>query len=51
MNGEFTVKRFRKSGGKVTLLPENPKHAPLEIKDGVEFTVWGVVAHVIHSLK
>jgi len=51
VNGEFTVKRLRKIKNKITLLPENPKHRPIEITDGMDFTVWGVVAHVIHTLK
>jgi DNA polymerase V len=51
VRGEFTVKRLRRNGEKVTLLPENPKYAPIEIRDGMDFTVWGVVAHVIHSVK
>lgn len=51
VNGEFTVKRLRKIKNKITLLPENPKHRPIEITDGMDFAVWGVVAHVIHTLK
>ena len=33
IDGELTVKRFRKISGKIYLMPENPKYAPIEIKD------------------
>ena len=50
LNGEFTVKRISKTGDKLSLLSENPKYAPIEIKNGIDFEVWGVVVHVIHSV-
>jgi DNA polymerase V len=50
LNGEFTVKRMSKINGKLFLLAENPKYAPIEIKNGMDFEVWGVVMHVIHSV-
>jgi DNA polymerase V len=30
-------------------MPENPEFQPLQMTDGMELHVWGVVAHVIHS--
>jgi DNA polymerase V len=50
VNGDLTVKRLRLEGDEVWLLPENEKYAPISIKEGVELHIWGVVAHVIHSL-
>ena len=50
VNGEFTVKRFRKTKGKIYLLSENPDFNPIEVTDETDFEVWGVVIHVIHSL-
>ena len=50
VNGDFTVKRISKIGTKFLLLAENPKYSPIEIKDGMDFEVWGVVVHVIHSV-
>ena len=50
VNGDFTVKRISKRGDKLSLLSENPKYSPIEIKDGMDFEVWGVVVHVIHSV-
>ena len=31
------------------LVPENPAYKPIEIRDGLDLVVWGVVAHVIRS--
>lgn len=50
-NGEFTVKRFSSAGGRLFLLPENPAYDPIEVTEGAGFEVWGVVAHVIHSVR
>ncbi len=49
VNGEFTVKRIHKKAGKLFLLSENPEFKPIEITDGTDFEIWGVVLHVIHS--
>ena len=50
VNGDLTVKRLSLEGDEVWLLPENVKYQPIAIKEGVELHIWGVVAHVIHSL-
>jgi DNA polymerase V len=50
INGELTVKRLVTKGDEVWLMPENPDFQPLQITEGMELQVWGVVAHVIHSL-
>jgi DNA polymerase V len=49
INGELTLKRLLMTGDEVWLMPENPEFQPLQITDGMELQVWGVVAHVIHS--
>jgi len=49
VNGEFTVKRFRKDGnGSVRLVPENKKYRPITFSDGMELTVFGVVTASVH---
>ncbi len=50
LNGEFTVKRMVKRLGKIFLMPENPRYPAVEITASMEFEVWGVVKHVIHSV-
>lgn len=49
INGEFTVKRFRKGAGKVFLDPENPQYQTIEVSPHSDFRVWGVVTYVIHK--
>ncbi len=50
VDGEFTVKRLRKTTDRVFLVPENKEYPVTEIKKGMDFEVWGVVTFVIHSL-
>ncbi len=50
VNGDFTVKRICKDGQRLFLVAENPKYPLMEIKDDMDFEVWGVVVHVIHSV-
>lgn len=50
VNGELTVKRLSRQGKKVQLLPENDRYAPIDITDGMELHIWGVVTSVIHKL-
>jgi DNA polymerase V len=49
VNGELTVKRLLIEGDKVSLVPENPAFQPLEIREGMELVIWGVVAHSVRS--
>ena len=51
VDGEFTVKRLSKRGGKIRLLAENPDFAPIEFQDGQELLIWGVVTSVVHRLQ
>ena len=50
VNGEFTIKQLTlgKSGHPV-LLPANPDFKPIEIKDGMDFEIWGVVTGSIRK--
>lgn len=50
VDGEFTVKRLRKTVDGLELAPENPDYAPIPINEESNFEVWGVVRHVIHAL-
>ena len=50
VDGELTVKRLLKDGQGWLLQPENPAYTPIRIAGDQELQVWGVVAHVIHSL-
>lgn len=43
VDGERLVKRLFRRGGRVALLAENPAYSALEIRDGMELLIWGVV--------
>jgi DNA polymerase V len=43
VNGERLVKRLYHRHGRVALLAENPRYAPLEISEAMELVIWGVV--------
>lgn len=49
VNGELTVKRLKIEGEHIWLMPENPAYHPLEIREGMELVIWGVVAHSVRS--
>ncbi|MCZ7649295.1 MAG: translesion error-prone DNA polymerase V autoproteolytic subunit [Planctomycetota bacterium] len=50
VDGELTVKRLQKCGGRPYLTPENPAYPALWIDAGSTFEVWGVVTNCIHRL-
>src|SRR3954463_14405162 len=51
LNGEMLIRRFEKNFNKIRLVPETPSLSPIDIDlSGAEFSVWGVVTYVIHSL-
>lgn len=51
IDGELTVKRLDKRRGRIRLIAENPAYEPIELKDGQELSIWGVVTSVIQRFK
>lgn len=49
VDGQFTVKRFRRTGSKLRLVAANPLQREIVIGAETNVEIWGVVAHVIHS--
>ena len=49
INDELTVKRLKIEGARIWLMPENPRYPALEIREGMELVIWGVVAHAVRS--
>lgn len=43
VDGQRLVKRLYQRAGRVALLAENPAYPVLEIRDGMELLIWGVV--------
>jgi DNA polymerase V len=50
LNGDLTVKKLKIKNGMHTLVPENKNYPQIEIKEEMNFSVWGVVTSVIHEL-
>lgn len=47
IDGEFTVKRFKKIKGEYFLYPENEKYKPIKINSENDFRIWGTVTYSI----
>jgi DNA polymerase V len=50
VDGEVTVKCLDLNQPQIWLRARNSDYADLAIKDGMDLQIWGVVAHVFHSL-
>lgn len=50
INNEFTVKRVKNSNDALYLVSENPAFAPIKITEDMDFEIWGVVTHAIHTV-
>lgn len=50
INGELVVKRLKRDDGRVWLVSENPDYGAIEMTEGMEFVIWGVVTNAIHAL-
>ena len=48
IDGDFTVKRIKKTKNKMFLQAENESYKPIEITEEMDFELFGVVAHAIH---
>jgi DNA polymerase V len=50
IDGEFTIKQLAVGeNGNPVLLPANPDFKPIEIKEGMDFDIWGVVTGSIRK--
>ncbi|HHU51863.1 MAG TPA: translesion error-prone DNA polymerase V autoproteolytic subunit [Firmicutes bacterium] len=47
LNGEFTLKRIKKEGDTLLLMPANPDFQPILVKEDADFAVWGIVTYII----
>jgi DNA polymerase V len=50
VDGQLTVKRLLKLDDSFSLQSENSSYPPIDLQEGNEVVVWGVVTHVIHDL-
>ena len=49
IDNEFTVKYLRRDEKGVVLEPANPEYPSIELTDGMELRIFGVVSHCIHK--
>ena len=51
VDGEFTLKHLHFHEGGLTLCPANKNYPEIEVCDGVDFVMWGVVTYVIKKVR
>ena len=49
VDGEFTLKRYRRRGARIWLQAENPTYQDIDILDGMAFEIWGVVTGIVRK--
>ncbi|MFN4893677.1 MAG: LexA family protein [Bacteroidota bacterium] len=50
LNGELLVRRYHQNFSSAFLIPENNRYKPINLSEFSDFSLWGVVTYVIHSL-
>lgn len=51
LEGENIIKHFIKTHAGIFLAPDNPAYKPIRITADMDFSVWGVVTHVIIDVQ
>lgn len=51
LDGELTVKRLLQQGETYVLAPENPQYQPIEIQEGRDLHIWGVVTGMVRRFR
>lgn len=51
VDGEFTLKYLRFDEGRLVLQPANDRYPSIEVSEGSDFKVWGVVTYVIKKVR
>jgi repressor LexA len=47
IDGEVTVKRFKRGKGRVLLMPRNPAYAPIEVPEQADFAIEGLYCGLV----
>ena len=50
VDGEFTLKYLSMRSGRLVLKPANPRYHQIEITEGMDFKMWGVVTYIIKKV-
>ena len=51
VDGEFTLKHLKMKDGRITLVSANDKYPSIEVDEGTDFKMWGVVTYVIKKVR
>lgn len=51
IDGEFALKHIRFKDGSLSLHPANDRYPVIEVKEGSDFIMWGVVTYIIKKVK
>lgn len=51
VDGEFTLKHLKMKEGRIALVPANDKYPVIEVDEGTDFKMWGVVTYVIKKVR
>ena len=51
VDGEFTLKHLRFHDSGLTLVPANERYPRIEVGEGTDFIMWGVVTYVIKRVR
>jgi repressor LexA len=49
LDGEITVKRFKRARGRILLMPRNPDYAPIEVPPDAEFGIEGLYCGLVRG--
>ena len=50
VDGEFTLKYLSMRSDRLVLKPANPRYPQIEITEGMDFKMWGVVTYIIKKV-
>lgn len=51
VDGDFTLKRFKRQGSEAWLVAEHPGYPPIALHEATDAALWGVVTFVIHRAR
>ena len=51
VDGDFTLKHFKRDGAKAWLVAAHPDYPPIALHEAADASLWGVVTYVIHPAR
>ena len=47
LDGDFTLKRVKKTKDRLYLMPANKDFEPIAVHEGAAFSIWGIVTYIV----